>query len=110
MVPRSADLLSDAQVRTTLRTYYGRSRFGIGFLMKVSMAEINKQANSIVRRVIETGQTATVLKHGRPVAEIRPLSDAPRRERALDILCAFEPVPVTIEPEAVLAGVRTRGL
>ena len=82
----------------------------MGFYMKVSMAEINKQANSIVRWVIETGQTATVLKHGRPVAEIRPLSDAPRRERALDILCAFEPVLVTLEPEVVLAGVRTRDL
>ena len=78
--------------------------------MKVTMVEINKQANKIVRQVVESGEPAVIMKHGKPIAEIRPIADHSERSQALDFLCSLQPVPVSVEPEELLAQARNRGV
>ena len=78
--------------------------------MKVTMVEINKQANQIVRQVVESGEPAVIMKHGKPIAEIRPLADPSERSRSLEFLCLLKPVRVNVEPEELLAEARSRGL
>ncbi len=78
--------------------------------MKVTMVEINKQANQIVRQVVDSGEPAVILKHGKPIAEIRPIADHSQRSQALDYLCSLQAVPVDITPEELLAEARNRGV
>ena len=78
--------------------------------MKVTMADVNKKANMIVNRVVETGEPATIMKHGKPIAEIRPLPAEAERDRAIAFLSVLEPVPVTKPLEDVIADGRKRGI
>ncbi len=78
--------------------------------MKVTMVEINKQANQIVRQVVDSGEPAVIMKHGKPIAEILPITDHPKRSQALDFLCSLQAVPVETTPEELLAKARNRGV
>jgi antitoxin (DNA-binding transcriptional repressor) of toxin-antitoxin stability system len=79
--------------------------------MKVTMVEINKEASSIVNRVAETGESATIYKHGKPIAEIRALTDKNVTERdiAYRNLLRLQPAKVD-EPtiEVIAKGRRGR--
>ncbi|HGG60467.1 MAG TPA: type II toxin-antitoxin system Phd/YefM family antitoxin [Gammaproteobacteria bacterium] len=77
--------------------------------MRVTMAELNKSVNAIINRALEGGETVTVFKHGKPVAEIRPLGDHVAVDRALEYLSAVEPVAVRDSIDEVIAGGRQRG-
>ena len=80
--------------------------------MKVTMLEVNRQASNIVNQVSESGESAIIYKHGRPIAEIRALTDNPgnKRDKALERLLHLQPTPVN-EPvaEAISKG-RHRGV
>ncbi len=78
--------------------------------MKVSMADVNRNPNQIINRVVEYGEPAIVLKHGKPIAEIRPLSDNVERDKAIAYLSALEPKAVTVPLEHVIDEGRRRGL
>ena len=78
--------------------------------MKVTMVDVNKKANQIVNRVVESGEPAVIMKHGKAIAEIRPIVGGQVRKQALDFLCALEPVPVSISPDKLLHEGRARGL
>jgi prevent-host-death family protein len=62
--------------------------------MQVSMAEVNKKANQIINRVAESGETVVIVKHGRPIAEIRPIANDEVRETALSYLTSVDLVTV----------------
>jgi antitoxin (DNA-binding transcriptional repressor) of toxin-antitoxin stability system len=36
--------------------------------MQVTMGELNKNANSIINRAYSSGESVTILKHGKPIA------------------------------------------
>jgi len=55
-------------------------------------------------------EAAIILKHGRPIAEIRPLADDADRDVALAFLSKLEPVPVSTPLEDVIEQGRKRGL
>ena len=78
--------------------------------MKVSMAEINKRANLIINQVSESGEIATIMKHGKPIAEIRPIPSQDVREDALAYLIALEPVKVEQPVEKAIKAGRKRGI
>jgi antitoxin (DNA-binding transcriptional repressor) of toxin-antitoxin stability system len=78
--------------------------------MKVSMAEINKRANLIINQVAESGEVAIIMKHGKPIAEIRPILSKDVREDALAYLIALEPVKVEQSVEKVIKAGRKRGI
>ncbi len=78
--------------------------------MKVSMADVNKRGNRIVNEVIESGEPAIIMKHGKPVAEIRPLTRQGEREQAIEYLSALQPVAVSTPVDEVIADGRQRGL
>jgi len=78
--------------------------------MKVSMADVNKKGNMIINQVVETGEIAIIVKHGKPIAEIRPLPDSGGRDRAIDFLAALEPVQVTTSLDQLIEEGRKRGL
>lgn len=77
--------------------------------MKVSMADVNRNPNQIINRVVEYGEPAIVLKHGKPIAEIRPLPDNVERDKAIAYLSALEPKEVTVPLEHVIDEGRRRG-
>ena len=62
--------------------------------MKVSMADVNKKPNQIINQVVASGEPAIILKHGKPIAEIRPLTENTGRDKAMDFLAQLEPVEV----------------
>ncbi len=74
------------------------------------MAEINKRANLIINQVSESGEVATIMKHGKPIAEIRPIPSQGVREDALAYLTALEPVKVEQPVEKVIKEGRRRGI
>lgn len=78
--------------------------------MHVTMADLNKKANTIINQVAESGEIITVYKHGKPIAEIRPYPDTAKTDQALDFLLNLEPIAVKDSPESVLAQGRHRGL
>lgn len=78
--------------------------------MKVTMVEINKQSNQIVRQVVDSGEPAIIMKHGKAIAEIRPIKSHENRDRALNFLCALKPQRANKDPEELLSEVRNRGL
>ena len=78
--------------------------------MKVSMADVNKKPNQIINQVVETGEPAIILKHGKPIAEIRPLQQNKERDKAIDFLASLEPVEVSTPLEEVIEQGRRRGL
>lgn len=78
--------------------------------MKVSMAEMNKRANGVINQVARTGESATIYKHGEPIAEIRPLLPDALRKRALARLAAGPQIPVRRRVSEVIQAGRRRGV
>ena len=78
--------------------------------MKVSMADVNKKGNMIINQVVETGEIAIIVKHGKPIAEIRPLPDIGGRDRAIDFLASLEPLQVSTPLDELIEEGRKRGL
>jgi antitoxin (DNA-binding transcriptional repressor) of toxin-antitoxin stability system len=78
--------------------------------MMVSMADVNRKPNRIINQVVDSGETAIVLKHGKPIAEIRPLSENTGCDKAIAFLSALEPVAVSTPLEQVIQEGRGRGL
>lgn len=78
--------------------------------MKVSMADVNRNPNQIINRVVDYGEPAIVLKHGKPIAEIRPLADCVERDKAMAFLSTLEPQAVNAPLEHVIDKGRQRGL
>ena len=78
-------------------------------MREVTMGELNKQANAIINAAVESGETVTITKHGRVIAEVRPVADG-RRQAALDYLLSTEPVPVDEPIQYVIDMGRQRGL
>ncbi len=78
--------------------------------MRVTMAELNKKANMIINKVAESGETAMVYKHGKPIAEIRPYEDGMKSDQALEFLLNLEPIAVNDSIESVLEKAHNRGL
>ena len=78
--------------------------------MKVSMADVNKKPNQIINQVVDSGEPAIILKHGKPIAEIRPLTENTGRDKAMDFLAQLEPVEVSTPLEEVIEQGRSRGL
>ena len=78
--------------------------------MKVSMTEVNKKANLIINRVAESGEVAVILKHGKPIAEIRPVSPGNSKEQALAYLGSVRPIKVKKQVSQVIEEGRKRGV
>ena len=78
--------------------------------MKVSMTEVNKKANLIINRVAESGEVAVILKHGKPIAEIRPVSPENSKEQALAYLGSVRPIKVKKQVSQVIEEGRKRGV
>ena len=76
----------------------------------VTMAELNKKANAIINQVAESGESVTVLKHGKPVAEIVSIKENKIREDAIHYLLDNPPVPVTTSIESIIKEGRDRGI
>jgi len=78
--------------------------------MKVSMAEVNKKANLIINQVAESGEVAIILKHGKPIAEIRPVSCDDSKKKALAYLTNIKPIKVRKPVAQVIEAGRNRGI
>lgn len=78
--------------------------------MKVSMAEVNKKANTIINQVAQSGEVATIYKHGKPIAEIRPIHSNNARKNALAYLASIKPVKVSIALDDVIKEGHKRGI
>jgi antitoxin (DNA-binding transcriptional repressor) of toxin-antitoxin stability system len=78
--------------------------------MKVSMADINKKGNMIINQVVQSGEIAVIVKHGKAIAEIRPLVDSKDRDRAIDYIASLEPVKVSTPLDQIIEEGRKRGL
>ena len=78
--------------------------------MKVSMAEVNKKANTIINQVARSGEVATIYKHGKPIAEIRPVRADGARKDALAYLAGIQPVRVEKRIDEVVEAGRKRGV
>lgn len=78
--------------------------------MHVTMADLNKRANTIINQVSESGESVMVYKHGKPIAEIRPYRDDSAAKQALKFLMKLEPVPVEDSIQSVLEQGRKRDL
>lgn len=78
--------------------------------MQVTMVELNKNANSIINRVHSSGEPATIIKHGKPIARILPIIDRSSVEDALSYLTKLKPVDVQDSIESVIDKGRQRGL
>ena len=78
--------------------------------MKVSMGEVNKKANLIINQVAESGESAVIFKHGKPIAEIRAISNTDDRGLALEYLIQLQPIKVKKAIGAVIEEGRRRGV
>ncbi len=78
--------------------------------MKVTMAELNKNVNSIINRSSESGETVIIFKHGKPIAKILPVNERASVKRALHHLTTIKPVDVTEKIESVINKGRQRGI
>ncbi len=78
--------------------------------MKVSMAEVNKKANLIINQVAESGEVAIILKHGKPIAEIRPVFCDDSKKKALAHLANIKPIKVRKPVAQVIEAGRNRGV
>ncbi len=77
---------------------------------RVSMAELNKRANAIINEVVESGESVTVYKHGKAVAEIVSIDENKVREDAIEYLLNNPPLKVKTPIDEVIAEGRNRGL
>ncbi len=74
------------------------------------MADVNKKGNTIINEVVASGEIAIVVKHGKPIAEIRPIyQDGPSVE-AISYLTGLTPVKVNQSVGDVLQEGRKRGI
>jgi len=78
--------------------------------MKISMAEVNKKANLIINQVAESGEVAVILKHGKPIAEIRPIRSDTAVTDALAYLAKLKPIKVERSVGEVIESGRKRGV
>ena len=78
--------------------------------MKISMAEVNKKANLIINHVAESGEVAVILKHGKPIAEIRPIRSDTVVTDALAYLAKLKPIKVERSVDEVIESGRKRGV
>ena len=78
--------------------------------MKVSMADVNKKGNAIINQVVESGEVAVILKHGKPIAEIRPIVQERVKNEAVAYLAEIEPVKVKKSLDQVIETGRRRGV
>ena len=76
----------------------------------VSMAELNKRANAIINKVVESGESITVYKHGKAVAEISSINESKVREDAIDYFLNNPPLKVTTPIDELIAEGRKRGV
>ena len=76
--------------------------------MKISMAEVNKKANLIINQVAESGEVAVIMKHGKPIAEIRPIRSDTVVSDALAYLAKVKPVKVEQSVDQVIELARKR--
>lgn len=77
---------------------------------KVTMAELNKKANAIINQVVESGESVTVLKHGKPIAEIVSINENKVREKAIDYFLNNPPINVSESIEKIIEEGRNRGI
>ncbi len=73
------------------------------------MTEMNKSANRVINHVIQSGELATIHKHGEPIAEIRPVMPDAVRRRALDSLGDGLRIHVEKPIDEVIEAGRRRG-
>ncbi len=78
--------------------------------MQVTMADLNKNANSIINQAHSSGEPVIVLKHGKPIARILPIQDRLPVDDALKYLVTLKPVDVRETIESVISKGRQRGL
>jgi antitoxin (DNA-binding transcriptional repressor) of toxin-antitoxin stability system len=78
--------------------------------VKVSMADVNKKGNMIINEVVASGEIAIVVKHGKPIAEIRPISQDGPSVEAISYLTGLKPVKVKQAVGDVLQEGRKRGI
>jgi antitoxin (DNA-binding transcriptional repressor) of toxin-antitoxin stability system len=79
-------------------------------LVKVSMADVNKKGNTIINEVVSTGEVAIVVKHGKPIAEIRPIAQDGASAEAISYLTGLTPLKVSESVDDVLQEGRKRGI
>lgn len=79
-------------------------------MMHVTMAELNKHANSIINQAHSSGESITVLKHGKPIAQILPLHDESQKDHALSYLTTLEATPIERSIDSVIEAGRQRGI
>ena len=65
-IKKASSLINSAYIRMmfTLLTQ--------GLPMQVSMAELNINANAMINRIHSSGESASILKQGKPIAKILP--------------------------------------
>jgi prevent-host-death family protein len=78
--------------------------------MQITMAELNKNVNSIINQAYTTGESVTILKHGKPIAQISPITDSLVVENALNYLSTIEPINVEDSIATVINKGRQRGI
>jgi len=78
--------------------------------MKVTMGNLNKNVSAIIAQICSTGESVTVLRHGKAIAQINPVSDPSPISKALDYLTELKSVSVSESVDSVLAAGRSRGL
>ena len=76
----------------------------------VSMTELNKRANAIINEVVESGESVTVYKHGKAVAEISSINENKAREDAIEYFLNNPPLEVTTPIDEMIAKGRNRGI
>jgi prevent-host-death family protein len=78
--------------------------------MDVTMADLNKNVNSVINRACSSGETVTILKHGKPIATILPIADHSAVDDAVQYLKMLEPAAVSESVESVIGLGRQRGI
>lgn len=73
------------------------------------MVEMNKKANQIINQVARTGEPILIVKHGEPIAEIRPIDNETAKVQALSYLRGLTPIKVKQSLVSVIDHGRRRG-
>lgn len=74
------------------------------------MVELNKNANSIINQAYSSGESVTILKHGKPIAQILPITDQSIADNALNYLSKIEPIDVQDSIDSVINQGQQRGI
>ncbi len=70
--------------------------------MQITMVELNKNANAIINQAYSSGETVTIVKHGKPIAKIEPIKESSRVEDALEYFANIKPVNVQESIDSVI--------